>query len=94
MMDAVTFAKGVVLGTVRAQVVILYLYRFESYSRAVFMIDAALLMLLLSGAARVVPAGRRVHAAPHGGRPALRHLRHERREPRHDSRGVRRATCR
>ena len=49
MMDAVTFAKGVVLGTVAAQVVILYLYRFESYSRAVFVIDAALLMLLLSG---------------------------------------------
>jgi UDP-GlcNAc:undecaprenyl-phosphate/decaprenyl-phosphate GlcNAc-1-phosphate transferase len=49
MMDAVTFGKGVVLGTVAAQIVILYLYRFESYSRAVFVIDAALLMLLLSG---------------------------------------------
>jgi len=49
MMDTVTFGKGVVLGTVAAQIVILYLYRFESYSRAVFVIDAALLMLLLSG---------------------------------------------
>jgi UDP-GlcNAc:undecaprenyl-phosphate GlcNAc-1-phosphate transferase len=49
MMDAVTFGKGIVLGTAAAQIVILYLYRFESYSRAVFVIDAALLMLILSG---------------------------------------------
>jgi UDP-GlcNAc:undecaprenyl-phosphate GlcNAc-1-phosphate transferase len=49
MMDAVTFGKGIVLGAVAAQITILYLYRFESYSRAVFVIYAALLMLLLSG---------------------------------------------
>jgi UDP-GlcNAc:undecaprenyl-phosphate GlcNAc-1-phosphate transferase len=49
MMDAVVFAKGVLLGTVASQIAILYIYRFESYSRAVFVIDAALLMLLLSG---------------------------------------------
>jgi UDP-GlcNAc:undecaprenyl-phosphate/decaprenyl-phosphate GlcNAc-1-phosphate transferase len=49
MMDAVVFAKGVVLGTVGSVLVILYLYRFESYSRAVFVIYAALLMLLLAG---------------------------------------------
>jgi UDP-GlcNAc:undecaprenyl-phosphate/decaprenyl-phosphate GlcNAc-1-phosphate transferase len=49
MMDAVVFAKGVVLGTVAAQIAILYLYRFAGYSRAVFVIDGLLLMLLLSG---------------------------------------------
>jgi UDP-GlcNAc:undecaprenyl-phosphate GlcNAc-1-phosphate transferase len=49
MMDAVVFAKSVLLGTFAAQIVILYIYRFESYSRSVFVIDAALLMLLLSG---------------------------------------------
>jgi UDP-GlcNAc:undecaprenyl-phosphate GlcNAc-1-phosphate transferase len=49
MMDAVVFVKGVVLGTVSAELVILYLYRFENYSRSVFVIDAALLVLLLSG---------------------------------------------
>jgi UDP-GlcNAc:undecaprenyl-phosphate GlcNAc-1-phosphate transferase len=49
MMDAVVFAKGVVLGTVASQIAILYIYRFDGYSRAVFVIDAALLMLLLSG---------------------------------------------
>jgi UDP-GlcNAc:undecaprenyl-phosphate GlcNAc-1-phosphate transferase len=49
MMDAVVFAKGVVLGTAAAQLAILYVYRFQSYSRAVFVIYAALLMLLLAG---------------------------------------------
>ena len=49
MMDAVTFGKGVGLGTIAAEILILYLYRFDSYSRAVFVIDAALLLLLLSG---------------------------------------------
>jgi UDP-GlcNAc:undecaprenyl-phosphate/decaprenyl-phosphate GlcNAc-1-phosphate transferase len=49
MMDAVVFAKGVLLGTVGAQLIILYAYRFQSYSRAVFVIDAALLFLMLSG---------------------------------------------
>lgn len=49
MMDAVVFAKGVALGTVSAMMVIVFVYHFESYSRAVFVIYAALLMLLLSG---------------------------------------------
>jgi UDP-GlcNAc:undecaprenyl-phosphate GlcNAc-1-phosphate transferase len=49
MMDAVVFAKGVALGTVSAMMFILFVYHFESYSRAVFVIYAALLMLLLSG---------------------------------------------
>jgi UDP-GlcNAc:undecaprenyl-phosphate GlcNAc-1-phosphate transferase len=49
LMDAVVFAKGVLLGTAGAIVVILFAYRFENYSRAVFVIDAALLMLLLVG---------------------------------------------
>jgi UDP-GlcNAc:undecaprenyl-phosphate/decaprenyl-phosphate GlcNAc-1-phosphate transferase len=49
MMDAVVFTKGVLLGTAAAQVAIVYLYRFENYSRSVFVIDAALLLLLLAG---------------------------------------------
>jgi UDP-GlcNAc:undecaprenyl-phosphate GlcNAc-1-phosphate transferase len=49
MMDAVVFAKGVLLGTVSAMMVILFVYHFASYSRAVFVIYAALLMLLLAG---------------------------------------------
>jgi UDP-GlcNAc:undecaprenyl-phosphate GlcNAc-1-phosphate transferase len=49
MMDAVVFAKGILLGTAGTQLTILYVYRFQSYSRAVFVIYAALLMLLLAG---------------------------------------------
>jgi UDP-GlcNAc:undecaprenyl-phosphate GlcNAc-1-phosphate transferase len=47
MMDAVVFAKGVLLGTVGSELVILYVYRFESYSRSVFIIYGVLLFLLL-----------------------------------------------
>jgi UDP-GlcNAc:undecaprenyl-phosphate GlcNAc-1-phosphate transferase len=49
MMDAVVFAKGVLLGTASAIMVVVFAYHFENYSRAVFVIYAALLMLLLSG---------------------------------------------
>jgi UDP-GlcNAc:undecaprenyl-phosphate GlcNAc-1-phosphate transferase len=49
LMDGVTFAKGVFFGTLISVFAILYLYRFENYSRGVFVIYAALLMLLLGG---------------------------------------------
>lgn len=49
MMDAVVFSKGVLLGTAGAQIALLYAYRFQNYSRAVFVIYAALLVLLLAG---------------------------------------------
>ena len=49
MMDAVVFAKGVAVGTVSAMMVILFVYHFAEYSRAVFIIYPALLLLLLSG---------------------------------------------
>ena len=48
IMDAVVFAKGVALGTVASLMIILYAYHFENYSRAVFVIYAALLLLLLT----------------------------------------------
>jgi UDP-GlcNAc:undecaprenyl-phosphate GlcNAc-1-phosphate transferase len=43
LMDAVVIARGVFLGVVTSQLVILYLYRFFSYSRAVFAVNAVLL---------------------------------------------------
>jgi UDP-GlcNAc:undecaprenyl-phosphate GlcNAc-1-phosphate transferase len=49
LMDAVAFAKAVAAGTSGLIIAIVYLYRFENYSRGVFVIHAALLMLLLSG---------------------------------------------
>ncbi|RPI53693.1 MAG: glycosyl transferase, partial [Acidobacteria bacterium] len=49
LMDGVVLARGVVLGTLTSVSIIVYLYRFADYSRAVFVIHAALLMLLLTG---------------------------------------------
>jgi UDP-GlcNAc:undecaprenyl-phosphate/decaprenyl-phosphate GlcNAc-1-phosphate transferase len=48
LMDAVAFGKGVLAGTVTAQLLVLYIYGFEQYSRTVFIIYAALLLLLLT----------------------------------------------
>ena len=47
--DGITFAKGVGLGTLVNVGLLVYAYRFQEYSRGVFVIYAALLMLLLSG---------------------------------------------
>jgi UDP-GlcNAc:undecaprenyl-phosphate GlcNAc-1-phosphate transferase len=47
LMDGVTFAKGVALGTLVNVSLIVFVYRFAAYSRAVFVMYAALLMLLL-----------------------------------------------
>src|SRR5205823_8100995 len=49
LMDAVVLAKGVLSGTVSITVALVVLYRFHSFSRAVLVIYAALLMLLLAG---------------------------------------------
>lgn len=49
MMDAVSAAKGVVAGTVGVELALLYLFRFSNYSRAVFIIYAAILMILHTG---------------------------------------------
>jgi len=47
--DLVTFLKGVVLGSVLSILALLLLYRFQSFSRAVFVIDALLLLAALGG---------------------------------------------
>src|SRR5215218_10422600 len=49
LMDGVAFAKAIGAGTLTLIVAIVYLFRFENYSRGVFVIYAALLMLLLFG---------------------------------------------
>jgi UDP-GlcNAc:undecaprenyl-phosphate GlcNAc-1-phosphate transferase len=49
LMDAVVVAKGVVAGTVFVELILLYLFRFQNYSRGVFIIHAALLMLVVTG---------------------------------------------
>ena len=49
LMDGVTFAKGVGLGTLLNIAILTFAYRFEAYSRGVFIIYAALLLLMLAG---------------------------------------------
>jgi UDP-GlcNAc:undecaprenyl-phosphate GlcNAc-1-phosphate transferase len=87
LMDAVTVVKGVALGTVTVIVFYLFLYRFFSYSRTVFVIYAALLtMLMIASRAsfrligefvnRQRSAGRRaiIYGAGEGATLALREL--------------------
>jgi len=45
LMDGVVMVKGVLAGTVAIVLTLLYLFRFDNYSRGVFVIYAALLML-------------------------------------------------
>ncbi|MDQ3712113.1 MAG: glycosyl transferase [Acidobacteriota bacterium] len=47
--DIVTFFKGVSLGSVLSVLAILLLYRFEFFSRAVFIVDGLLLLFALAG---------------------------------------------
>jgi len=48
LMDTVGIAKGVLLGTAAAVPIVLYVFKFQQYSRTVFVIDALLLMSLLT----------------------------------------------
>ncbi len=87
--DLVTFMKAVLAGTGLSVLAILLLFRFENYSRTVFVVDALLLFTALVGsrlAFRLIreilpiphdPEGRRViiYGAGDGGEMLLRELR-------------------
>lgn len=47
--DFITFTKGVVLGSVLSVLAILLLYRFENFSRKVFVVDGLVLLLAVVG---------------------------------------------
>lgn len=47
--DFITFTKGVVAGSILSVLTILLLYRFQNFSRTVFVIDAILLLIMLVG---------------------------------------------
>jgi UDP-GlcNAc:undecaprenyl-phosphate/decaprenyl-phosphate GlcNAc-1-phosphate transferase len=90
--DLIVFAKAVVLSSVGSLLLILFLFRFEGFSRKVFIIDAVLMFLFLAGSRmafrlfrQLVPAvskqnGRRVliYGAGDGGELLLRELRNNR----------------
>jgi UDP-GlcNAc:undecaprenyl-phosphate/decaprenyl-phosphate GlcNAc-1-phosphate transferase len=48
MDDLFTFAKAVVAGSVVSMLIILFKFRFQGFSRAVFLIDAMVMLLLLA----------------------------------------------
>jgi UDP-GlcNAc:undecaprenyl-phosphate GlcNAc-1-phosphate transferase len=86
--DFVTFAKGVVLGSVLSILALLLLYRFEHFSRTVFIVDAILLLTAIAGSrmafrlfrqflpTKISREGRKVliYGAGDGGEMVLREL--------------------
>ncbi len=87
--DFVTFAKGVILGSILSVLAVLLLYRFQGYSRAVFFLDGLLLLFAIAGSRmafklfrQLIPSpmaekGRNVliYGAGDGGELVLRELR-------------------
>lgn len=87
--DLITFAKAVITGSVLSILAVLLLYRFEGFSRAVFVLDAMILLFALVGSRlafrlirEVLPVshsneGRRVliYGAGDGGEMVLREFR-------------------
>ena len=92
MSDLIVFAKAVILSSVGSLLLLLFLFRFEGYSRKVFVIDAVLMFLFLACSRmafklfrQVLPAvsrhdGRRVliYGAGDAGELLLRELRNNR----------------
>lgn len=92
MSDLVVFGKAVILSSVASLLVLLFQFRFEGFSRKVFVIDAVLMFLFLAGSRmafrlfrQILPAvgtpnGRRVliYGAGDGGELLLRELRNNR----------------
>jgi UDP-GlcNAc:undecaprenyl-phosphate GlcNAc-1-phosphate transferase len=86
--DLIVFAKAVVLSSVLSLMVVLFAFRFEGFSRTVFLIDAVLMLMFLAGSRmafrlfrHVIPVaangnGRRVliYGAGDGGELLLREL--------------------
>src|SRR5678816_1630797 len=92
MSDLIVFGKAVVLSSVASLVLLLFAFRFEGFSRKVFIIDLVIMFLFLAGSRmafrvfrQLLPAvnkqnGRRVliYGAGDGGELLLRELRNNR----------------
>ncbi|HEV7744016.1 MAG TPA: hypothetical protein VGO56_03370 [Pyrinomonadaceae bacterium] len=90
--DLIVFAKAIVLGSVVSVMVVLFAFRFEGFSRTVFMIDGILMFMFLAGSRlafrlfrQVIPIaqiaeGRKVliYGAGDGGELLLRELQNNR----------------
>lgn len=87
--DLITFSKGIILGSALSVFAILLIYRFQDFSRAVFVLDGIILLLLIGGSRfafrlirEILPIpvsdnGRRalIYGAGDGGEMLLRELR-------------------
>lgn len=90
--DLITFAKAVAVSSILCMLTILFAFRFQGYSRTVFVLDGLLMFMLLAGSRlafrlfrKVLPvtqdsSGRRVliYGAGDGGELFLRELRNNR----------------
>jgi UDP-GlcNAc:undecaprenyl-phosphate GlcNAc-1-phosphate transferase len=73
MSDLIVFGKAVLLSSVASLLLILFAFRFEGYSRKVFVLDAVLMFLFLAGSRVAFRVFRQVLPAvgKHGGRRVL-----------------------
>jgi UDP-GlcNAc:undecaprenyl-phosphate/decaprenyl-phosphate GlcNAc-1-phosphate transferase len=71
--DLITYGKGVAIGSVLSVVAFLLLYRFQNFSRAVFALDALLLLVGVAGSRMAFRVIRELIPPPHesDGRRAL-----------------------
>jgi UDP-GlcNAc:undecaprenyl-phosphate/decaprenyl-phosphate GlcNAc-1-phosphate transferase len=66
--DFITFAKGVALGSILSLLAILILYRFQNFSRAVFIVTAILLFMAIAGSRLAFRLFRQILPMPREGR--------------------------
>ena len=62
--DLVVFAKAVILGSIASVLAVLFAFRFEGVSRAVFVLDALVLLLVLAGSRMAFRLFRQLLPAP------------------------------
>jgi UDP-GlcNAc:undecaprenyl-phosphate GlcNAc-1-phosphate transferase len=72
--DLMAFAKAVAAGSVVSLVIVLFKFRFQGFSRAIFLIDALVMLLLLAGSRVAFRFFRQVLPAGGGGDTARRVL--------------------
>ena len=77
--NLIVYAKAVAAGSVASVLVLLFAFRFEGFSRAVFVLDAMFFFLMLAGSRVAFRLFRQLLPAPTCGRAPRAHLRRGRR---------------
>ena len=63
--DLIVFAKAIVVSSVLSVIVVLFAFRFEGFSRTVFLIDGILMFMFLAGSRMAFRLFRQILPAPH-----------------------------